>query len=88
MKIRTLFFVVLLTVIWAGNRFYYTAVQPDVTTELAVKAVNGDSNDAAAVRINHSVNNDVTLLSCGLTLLAFAVCYGGPIKNSITKEFA
>jgi hypothetical protein len=80
---RTILFVVLCTVIWIGSTFYYSAAQPEISTQLTVAAVNGGNTEAANLRVAQQVNNQVAIVTLGLSSVAFIVCYGTYIKRGI-----
>lgn len=82
---RTFLFVVLCAAIWAGSTYYSSAIQPDVSTQLSVAAVNGGNSDAANLRLAQAANNQIALVTLGFSALAFFVCYGTYIKQGFKK---
>jgi hypothetical protein len=83
MFLRTVLFAIVCSVIWVGQTVYDSSIQPEVSSSLTVKSVNGGDSDAANLRMAHHVNNQIPTVAWLLTAGAFVVCYGGPIKRGI-----
>lgn len=85
MKMRTVFFVILCGIIWSAESLYDNFVQPKVTTDVAMQAVNGNDMDAALLRTSQEVHNTAVVIPAALTLLAAGVCYGSVVKRKIQE---
>lgn len=83
---RTVIFIVLLVAIWTAETVYYSAVQPQVSTQLSVDALNGGNAEANNLRVAQQVHNEVPLVAGGLTLGAGLLCYGSYIKRGIAAS--
>ncbi len=83
MVVRSILFLLLSAAIWAGDRYYYNVVQPTASPQLTIAAMNGGDAEANRLRVASEVNNNVTLLSAGLTLGVAAACFGGRAKRGL-----
>jgi hypothetical protein len=81
---RTILFLFLSTIIWAGMVVYDSQVQPQVATQLNVESLNGGNVEAANLRTAQHVNNRVPLVAAGLDFGALLLCYGAYAKRGIT----
>lgn len=81
--IRTFIFLVLCGVIWVGEAIFDVSVQPETSTTATLAAVNGGNAEAETLRATQKVNGQFPLVASFVTLGAFALCYGGPIKRGI-----
>jgi hypothetical protein len=85
MIFRTIVFFVLTVPMWVALALYDTAVQPQASTDLAIRAVNGTNQDAENLRVGQRVMYWPNYVGAGWTVLAGAACFAGPIKRTIKE---
>lgn len=86
MKIRTAIFIVLCALIWTGRTILDNRVQPQVSTQLAVRALNGTNEDQTNLLNSKKIFDWTDLASGGLTLLAAGLCFGSLIRPAFGRE--
>ncbi len=64
-----------------ANEWWHSTVQSGEAASLAVRQVNGTSQDAAGLRWAELRKNDVEWLDFALVAGASALCFGGPLRR-------
>lgn len=82
MIFRIFTFIALSAAIWTADIYYNSQVQPQISVDKALAAVNGKNEDAADQRLQDTAKDALVVIPWVLNAGLFALCFAGPIIKS------
>lgn len=82
---RLLLFTLLAGTVWAAETWWLTDRQPDVSSSLAVRQINGGNTAASDMRMFDAGKNAVQVFGAVAIILAAMLCFGGDARRTIEK---
>jgi hypothetical protein len=86
MKIRTAIFILLCALVWTGKAILDNRIRPRVSTQLAVRALNGTDDDQTNLLNSKKVFDWLDLAPEGATLLVAGLCFGSLVRPNLGRK--
>ena len=86
MWMRSTIFIILCSAIWTGESVLDHRVEPGVSTQLSIRALNGTNEDQANLLNSKTAFDWIPIASAGLSLLAAAVCFSPYVSRALSPK--
>src|SRR5678810_857471 len=77
---RLIPFLVIIAFVWFLDAWWINGRQPEVSTQLALRQMDGLNSDAARLRTFEAVKDGAHVLAGMITVLAVLLCFGKEIR--------
>ncbi len=84
--IRPAAFIAVAVTLHAAQTWWLSRIQPDISTTLAIRQLNGDAHQAADMRWFETEKNSIELVSAGILAITAVSLFGGSIWRFFNKQ--
>ena len=85
MIMRFFIFVFMVMPAWIGSTYYDAVIRPELSTRLAMQAVNGNKDDSSLFRFSQKYAYWPQFAALGWTLTSAYVCFGKYTRRNYIK---
>lgn len=82
---RLIIFTLVIAAVWSLQTWWLNSRQPEISTQLALRQMNGTDSSAANLRQFEAAKDAGHVIAFALTLLAAVLCFGSQMKAALGK---